>query len=124
MMEPCFLSEQDIKTRLAAISQNQVKSVLKQAFLGLASGKSVQPPQSLMLLPEDAGDCIFYPAALNNDYIGVKVSPYLASLSQAGLYPVKAYTMLISHIYKRINSCQMKPKNSICMSTKFYMKNC
>ncbi|MCE1253969.1 MAG: ornithine cyclodeaminase family protein [Anaerolineae bacterium] len=96
-MPPVFLSEIEVKDRLTHFSQAQIKTALKEAFSGLASGLSVQPPQNLMLLPEDAGDCIIYPGVLGSQqYIGMKLSPYLVGLAKAGKYPVTAFTLLLS----------------------------
>ena len=79
-----FMKEQEVEAKLAAIPHVQVKAALKDAFAGLASGQSVQPPQTVLTLPGDDGDCIFYPAALwSNNLIGVKTSPYLTGLARS-----------------------------------------
>lgn len=82
---------------LAAIDRTSVLSALETAFAGLPSGRSVQPTQTVTAFPDGAGDCIFYPGALLDlGLVGVKVSPYLQSLADAGKYPVTAYTLLLS----------------------------
>lgn len=92
-----FMRAEEVQNKIAGIPREQVKAVLRDAFAGLASGQSIQPPQSVVLLPEDAGDCIIYPAALwRSKLIGVKASPYLTGLAKLGKYPATAFTMLIS----------------------------
>lgn len=82
---------------LAALDHKDVKAALRSAFAGLATGTSVQPSQTVTVFPGDAGDAIFYPGALlDAGIIGVKISPYLASLARAGQSPVTAFTLLLS----------------------------
>lgn len=79
------------------LDKGLVKKALESAFRGLTTGASVQPTQTVTLLPDDAGDAIFYPGALADaGVIGVKVSPYLVGRSRAGKSPVTAYTLLLS----------------------------
>jgi L-arginine dehydrogenase len=87
----------DETTALSRLDKSLVLGALESAFAGLASGRSVQPTQTVAVLPDGRGDCIFYPGALiEKGLIGVKVSPYLQVLADAGTYPVTAYTLLIS----------------------------
>lgn len=82
---------------LAAISRDDVRRVLREAFAGLGNDATVQPAQTLTPFPNDEGDCIFYPGVIfNSDVIGVKVSPYINALKRDGRYPVTAYTLLLS----------------------------
>lgn len=88
------LDAAEVEARLAAVD---LKAILAAAFAGLAEGEAVQPPQTLALLPREAGDFILYSAALSAPPLfGVKVSPYLTRLAQAGEVPVTAYSILFS----------------------------
>lgn len=82
---------------LEQLDRGRVLDALENAFAGLISGMSVQPNQTVTVFPNGQGDCIFYPGALlQPGFVGVKVSPYLQGLADAGLYPVTAYTLLLS----------------------------
>jgi len=82
---------------LAAISRDDVRKALREAFGGLDGSRTVQPPQTLTPFPDDEGDCIFYPGVIYGlDIVGVKVSPYINALKRDGKYPVTAYTLLLS----------------------------
>jgi L-arginine dehydrogenase len=82
---------------LAAISRDDVRRVLREAFAGLGNDATVQPAQTLTPFPNDEGDCIFYPGVIFDlDVVGVKVSPYINALKRDGKYPVTAYTLLLS----------------------------
>jgi L-arginine dehydrogenase len=84
----------EVEARLAGAD---LKAILASAFAGLADGQAVQPPQTLALLPRNAGDFILYSAALGAPPIfGVKISPYLTQLARAGEVPVTAYSILFS----------------------------
>jgi len=92
-MDVRVLGSDDIGT----LDKTKVKAALAAAFAGLKSGTSVQPTQTVTVFPDEAGDAIFYPGALwDLGLVGVKVSPYLASLAKAGKSPVTAYTLLLS----------------------------
>jgi len=85
------------KEVLAKLDRTLVLSALETAFAGLVNGRSLQPTQTVTVFPDGRGDCIFYPGALLDlGLVGVKVSPYLTDLADAGLYPVTAYTLLLS----------------------------
>lgn len=93
-MNVALWSEQDVAGRIAGLD---VKGALRDAFAGLTSGATVQPPQTVTVFPGDHGDCIFYPGALwDRKLIGVKLSPYLAQRAAEGKYPVTAYTVILS----------------------------
>jgi L-arginine dehydrogenase len=94
MANPPILGETEV---LAKLDRSRVLSALETSFAGLLNGRSVQPTQTVTVFPDDRGDCIFYPGALLDlGLVGVKVSPYLADLADAGQYPVTAYTLLLS----------------------------
>lgn len=67
---------------------------LRGMFAELGSGRAVQPPQTLTLLPDDKGDFITYLGALTGEGVfGAKLSPYLVT----GAKPIiTAWTMLMS----------------------------
>jgi L-arginine dehydrogenase len=93
-MNVSLWSEEDISRRA---DQLDVKGALRDAFAGLLSGTTVQPPQTVAVMAGDAGDCIYYPGILaDKGLIGCKLSPYLAERSRRGQYPVTAYTLILS----------------------------
>lgn len=68
--------------------------VMREAFRSLGGGTAVQPPQTLTLLPQDAGDFITYLGVLAEAKVfGAKLSPYL---SRPGGGIVTAWTVLMS----------------------------
>jgi len=81
-----------------AIATLDILGILRAAFVGLAEGTCVQPPQTAAPLPSDAGDVIYYQAAMGGPagVMGVTVSPFLTQLLSADLPPVTAYTLLLS----------------------------
>lgn len=88
---PLILNAQQVK---ALIPRIDVVSVLKKTFLSLAHGKSVQPAQTLTLLPENAGDFITYSGAISElEVFGAKLSPYIVS---TGKPLITAWTYLMS----------------------------
>ncbi|HVN43156.1 MAG TPA: ornithine cyclodeaminase family protein [Steroidobacteraceae bacterium] len=67
---------------------------MRRAFAALASGLAVQPPQTLALFPNGAGDFITYLGVLAEAKVfGAKLSPYIAQPT-GGL--VTAWTVLMS----------------------------
>jgi L-arginine dehydrogenase len=89
-----YLDEAAVRERLRL---EQVVPALERAFVGLTTAASIQPAQTVTVFPDGAGDTIFYPGALlSESVVGVKVSPYLASLARAGDSPVTAFTLLLS----------------------------
>jgi len=68
--------------------------VMREAFRALGRGTAVQPPQTLTLLPQGAGDFITYLGVLAEAKVfGAKLSPYL---SRPGGGVVTAWTVLMS----------------------------
>jgi L-arginine dehydrogenase len=68
--------------------------VMREAFRSLGIGTAVQPPQTLTLLPQGAGDFITYLGVLAEAKVfGAKLSPYL---SRPGGGLVTAWTVLMS----------------------------
>ncbi|MFI7080216.1 ornithine cyclodeaminase family protein [Micromonospora sp. NPDC049903] len=89
-----FLDDDAVR---AALDEVDVLTAIEAAFVGLAAGDTVQPGQSVAVLPGERGDIIYYPAAvLRARHLGVTVSPYLAQLAEAGEDPVTAYTLVLS----------------------------
>src|SRR5262245_26653552 len=74
------------------ISELDVASALRDAFAGLASGRSHQPPQTVIEFGAGA-DAILYPTAVEDlGVVSVKLSPYLPTRTP----PVTAWTLLLS----------------------------
>ncbi|KWH03423.1 ornithine cyclodeaminase [Burkholderia territorii] len=78
----------------AALPSLDVLGTLRRMFASLASARAVQPPQTLTLFPEQAGDFITYLGALADEQVfGAKLSPYVVT----GAKPiVTAWTALMS----------------------------
>ncbi|ABI86282.1 ornithine cyclodeaminase/mu-crystallin family protein [Burkholderia ambifaria AMMD] len=78
----------------AALPSLDVLGTLRRMFASLASARAVQPPQTLTLFPEQAGDFITYLGALADEQVfGAKLSPYVVT----GDKPiVTAWTALMS----------------------------
>lgn len=73
------------------ISELNLDAALRDAFAGLATGRSHQPPQTLVEFEE--GDAIIYAAAVEKlGVVAVKLSPYLPERTP----PVTAWTLLVS----------------------------
>jgi L-arginine dehydrogenase len=73
------------------IPRLDVAAALKQAFVGLATGRSHQPAQTLVEF--QGGDAIVYPAAIEEmGVVAVKLSPYLSDRTP----PITAWTLLLS----------------------------
>lgn len=80
--------------QLPTIDEGEVQADVREAFVQLAAGRAVQPPQVVTDLPF-GGDVIAYQAVLADDQIyAVKVSPYLPQPS--GKAVVTAWTLLVS----------------------------
>lgn len=86
------LDAAQVEARLGSLD---VLAAMRSLFTDLGRGKASQPPQSLALFPDDAGDFITYSGVLAGEKVfGLKVSPYLV---KAGGAPViTAYTLLMS----------------------------
>lgn len=91
MSEPGFpvLAANDVARLSAGLD---VASALRDAFAGLASGRTHQPPQTVVEFG-DGADAIVYPAAVEDlGVVSVKLSPYLPARNP----PVTAWTLLLS----------------------------
>ncbi len=88
---PLVVDEQTIRETLPALD---IKGALSAMFRALALEQAVQPPQTLTLFPQGAGDFITYLGALAGEKVfGAKLSPYLVT----GAKPVvTAWTTLMS----------------------------
>ena len=86
------LDATQVEARLGSLD---VLAAMRSLFTDLGRGKASQPPQSLSLFPDNAGDFITYSGVLAGEKVfGLKVSPYLV---QTGGAPViTAYTLLMS----------------------------
>lgn len=88
---PIVLSEQDIVELLPKLD---IVSVLKRMFRSLAENTAIQPPQTITLFPDDAGDFITYQGVLAEERVfGAKLSPYIPGNGKA---LVTAWTVLMS----------------------------
>ena len=57
-----------------------VLGTLRSMFASLAAARAVQPPQTLTLFPDQAGDFITYLGALADAHVfGAKLSPYVVT---------------------------------------------
>ncbi|MGT0191895.1 ornithine cyclodeaminase family protein [Burkholderia pyrrocinia] len=78
----------------AALPSLDVLGTLRRMFASLASARAVQPPQTLTLFPDQAGDFITYLGALADEQVfGAKLSPYVVTGSKP---IVTAWTALMS----------------------------
>ncbi|UXU88581.1 ornithine cyclodeaminase family protein [Burkholderia sp. S-53] len=78
----------------AALPSLDVLGTLRRMFASLASARAVQPPQTLTLFPENAGDFITYLGTLADEQVfGAKLSPYVVT---GGKPIVTAWTALMS----------------------------
>ncbi|MEI7293063.1 ornithine cyclodeaminase family protein [Paraburkholderia tropica] len=86
----------DAATVRAALPHLDVRGVLARLFASLGRGEAVQPPQTLALFPQQAGDFITYLGVLAEAGVfGAKLSPYIAGTS--GNAPIiTAWTALMS----------------------------
>ncbi|HEF4745475.1 TPA: ornithine cyclodeaminase family protein [Burkholderia multivorans] len=81
----------------AALPSLDVLGTLRRMFAALASARAVQPPQTLTLFPEQAGDFITYLGALADEQVfGAKLSPYIVGGGPDGKPVVIAWTALMS----------------------------
>ncbi|MBN3743970.1 MFS transporter [Burkholderia sp. Se-20373] len=78
----------------AALPSLDVLGTLRSMFASLAATRAVQPPQTLTLFPDQAGDFITYLGALADAQVfGAKLSPYVVT---GGKPIVTAWTALMS----------------------------
>ncbi|MDR3426134.1 ornithine cyclodeaminase family protein [Silvimonas sp.] len=84
----------DAATVRALLPRLNVRQVLEDTFRALGQNMAVQPPQSLTLFPQDAGDFITYLGVLSHAGVfGAKLSPYIVT---PGRPVITAWTTLIS----------------------------
>jgi L-arginine dehydrogenase len=69
-----------------------IASALRDAFAGLASGRSHQPPQAVVEFDEGADAIVYLSAVEDLGVVSVKLSPYLPARTP----PVTAWTLLLS----------------------------
>lgn len=88
---PVLLTSEKVSQLVGGLN---VMGELRSMFRSLGKEEAVQPPQSLTLLPNDAGDFITYLGALKEAGVfGAKLSPYLVT----GDKPIiTAWTYLMS----------------------------
>ncbi|MBS6361190.1 ornithine cyclodeaminase family protein, partial [Burkholderia sp.] len=88
---PCVVDEAQVRAALPSLN---TRGALERMFRSLAKGRAVQPPQTLTLFPENAGDFITYLGALAEERVfGAKLSPYVPTSSGP---IVTAWTALMS----------------------------
>lgn len=86
----------------AALPSLDVLGTLRRMFASLAAARAVQPPQTLTLFPDHAGDFITYLGALADEQVfGAKLSPYVVTAGRPDGSPdgkpiVTAWTALMS----------------------------
>ncbi|MBY4859782.1 ornithine cyclodeaminase family protein, partial [Burkholderia contaminans] len=82
----------------AALPSLDVLGTLRSMFASLAAARAVQPPQTLTLFPDQAGDFITYLGALADAQVfGAKLSPYVVTGGKPDGKPiVTAWTALMS----------------------------
>ena len=72
---PVTLDEAAVERALPGID---VRRALEDMFRALADGRATQPPQTLSLFPDHAGDFITYLGVLSDQGLfGAKLSPYI-----------------------------------------------
>ncbi|CAG9201626.1 NAD(P)H-dependent anabolic L-arginine dehydrogenase DauB [Paraburkholderia tropica] len=88
----------DAATVRAALPHLDVRGVLARLFASLGRGEAVQPPQTLALFPQQAGDFITYLGVLAEAGVfGAKLSPYIAGTNGGASAPIiTAWTALMS----------------------------
>ncbi|WDE10420.1 ornithine cyclodeaminase family protein [Thalassomonas haliotis] len=88
---PVILQQDQVGSLLPLLD---VKSELTAMFRSLGQSYAVQPPQTLTLLPQDAGDFITYSGAMaEQEVFGAKLSPYLVTENAP---VITAWTSLMS----------------------------
>jgi L-arginine dehydrogenase len=88
---PIILAAADVARLSGRVAAMEV---MREAFRSLGRDTAVQPPQTLTLLPQGAGDFITYLGVLAEAKVfGAKLSPYL---SRPGGGLVTAWTLLMS----------------------------
>ena len=88
---PCVVGEAQVR---AALPNLDTRGALERMFRSLAIGRAVQPPQTLTIFPENAGDFITYLGTLAEERVfGAKLSPYVPTSTGP---IVTAWTALMS----------------------------
>jgi len=88
---PLVVDEQAIREALPALD---IRRALSAMFRALARSDAVQPPQTLTLFPNNAGDFITYLGVLADAKVfGAKMSPYIVT---GGKPVITAWTALMS----------------------------
>jgi L-arginine dehydrogenase len=88
---PLVVSEARVRAALPSLN---VRAALTHMFGALGRDEAVQPPQTLTIFPQQAGDFITYLGVLAGEGVfGAKLSPYIAS---AGAPVITAWTALMS----------------------------
>jgi L-arginine dehydrogenase len=92
---PLTVDEAAVRDALPSLD---VLGTLRRMFGALADAQAVQPPQTLTLFPNQAGDFITYLGALAGEQVfGAKLSPYIAAGGRPDGKPiVTAWTALMS----------------------------
>ncbi|EEB82410.1 ornithine cyclodeaminase family protein [Roseobacter sp. GAI101] len=91
MADPHIITDDQIVNLLDTLD---IRGCLERMFLSQAYGRAMQPPQTISLFPDDAGDFITYLGVLADDGVfGAKLSPYIPSGGDA---LVTAWTVLMS----------------------------
>lgn len=88
---PLTVDDDTVRRTLPALD---IPRTLAEMFRALGAAQAVQPPQTLTLFPDRAGDYITYLGALADQKVfGAKLSPYIVT---GGRPIVTAWTMLMS----------------------------
>lgn len=88
---PWVVQEAEVR---ALLPQLEVRKALRALFHALGTDQAVQPPQSLTLFPQGAGDFITYLGVLSEAGVfGAKLSPYIVT---PGRPVITAWTLLMS----------------------------
>ncbi|MGF6839340.1 L-arginine dehydrogenase [Paraburkholderia youngii] len=88
---PLIVDQQTVREALPHLD---VRSVLAQMFRALGSHMAVQPPQTLTLFPQNAGDFITYLGVMADAKVfGAKLSPYIVTQAKP---IITAWTALMS----------------------------
>lgn len=88
---PWVVPEEQVRALLPRL---EVRQALQALFRALGNEQAVQPPQSLTLFPQGAGDFITYLGVLSDAGVfGAKLSPYIVT---PGRPVITAWTLLMS----------------------------
>jgi len=88
---PITVDESTVRSSLPALD---LRGALTRMFRALGNSEAVQPPQTLTLFPNNAGDFITYLGAIADAKVfGAKLSPYIVT---GGRPIITAWTALMS----------------------------